>query len=72
MTYADEFDRAFHLEELERQHLLEEVRRSATRMTPTGLCHFCDEVVADHMVFCDTNCRDWYQREQDARRRNKS
>lgn len=65
MTYPDDSDRASHLEELERQHLLEKVPRSATRMTPTGLCYFCDETVADNMVFCDTDCRDWYQHEQD-------
>lgn len=70
MTYPDESDRASHLEELERQYLLEGVRRSAARLIPTGLCYFCDELVADDMAFCDTNCRDWYQNEQDARRRN--
>lgn len=70
MAYPDEFDRASHLEELERKFRLEEVRRSVTRLTPTGRCRFCDDIVSDDQVFCDTDCRDMYQRVQDARRRN--
>lgn len=71
MTYPDEIDRASHLEEMERQHALDGVRRAASQaLNPTGACHFCEDVVGDTDNFCDTECRDLYQREQDARRRN--
>jgi len=35
-------------------------------------CHFCDEAVAVELPFCDVDCRDDYQRERAARRRDGS
>ena len=34
-----------------------------------GRCHFCDEVVAHELVFCDKDCRDDFEKEQAARQR---
>lgn len=31
---------------------------------PNGRCHWCDEIVPDEARFCDTDCRDDWQREQ--------
>ena len=33
---------------------------------PTGECFWCGETVADHMRWCDSECRDQYEREQRA------
>ena len=34
-----------------------------------GYCHYCDEHVAHGALFCNTDCRDDYQTEQEALRR---
>jgi len=41
----------------------------APSMVPDGRCRFCDEVVPHPGVFCDTDCRDDYEKEQAALRR---
>jgi hypothetical protein len=33
-------------------------------------CHFCDEAVAPEALFCDVDCRDDYDKEQDGLRRS--
>jgi len=33
-----------------------------------GRCHWCDEIVADHLRFCDADCRDDYERQLTRRR----
>ena len=35
-----------------------------------GQCHFCAEPLRAGLLFCDRECRDLFEREQDARRRN--
>ena len=47
---------------------LNQVRRAA-RLHSDGRCHFCDEPVPDALLFCDTDCRDDFEREEAARRR---
>ncbi|HWX03202.1 DUF2116 family Zn-ribbon domain-containing protein [Collimonas sp.] len=32
-------------------------------------CHYCDDAVAHGALFCNTDCRDDYQTEQEALRR---
>lgn len=58
----DEFDLASEREELDRENSLR-VRKPAGPQ-PNGRCHFCDEIVDDHSRWCDTDCRDGWQREQ--------
>lgn len=43
--------------------------RRAPDLQPDCRCHFCDEVVAVDLLFCDVDCRDDYEREAAARRR---
>lgn len=72
MKFSDESDRASALEEMERESALAKVRSNMGRsLKPVGRCYFCDDddVVAG-TLFCDNECRDMWQREQDARRRN--
>ncbi|MDE2254325.1 MAG: DUF2116 family Zn-ribbon domain-containing protein [Betaproteobacteria bacterium] len=35
-----------------------------------GQCHFCAEPLRAGLLFCDLECRDLFEREQAARRRN--
>lgn len=35
-----------------------------------GQCHYCAEPLRCGLLFCDLECRDDHEREQDARRRN--
>lgn len=34
-----------------------------------GRCHFCDELIAHGLLFCNADCRDDYDKEQAALRR---
>lgn len=43
---------------------------AANKSVPTGRCFYCDDIVADEHLYCDTYCRDMAEREQQARRRN--
>lgn len=70
MKFSDASDRASHLEELERQHLTEQVRQNIKRMPFTGYCYFCGENTPSPRIFCDVDCRDMYEHEHEARRRN--
>lgn len=36
----------------------------------TGACHWCSELLDRLAIFCCAECRDDWQREQDAKRRN--
>lgn len=58
----DELDLAAERTEMD----LENSRRMRRPMgpQPTGRCHFCDEIVGDHARWCDTDCRDGWDREQ--------
>ncbi|MEO6919565.1 MAG: hypothetical protein ABI171_11230 [Collimonas sp.] len=43
--------------------------RRTPQLEADGYCHYCDEQVAHGALFCNTECRDDYQREQEAFRR---
>jgi len=38
---------------------------------PCGECHYCGEPLNDGRRFCDAECRDDWQRDMDALRRNR-
>lgn len=67
-------DLASDAEERFREAALAERKATATRLLPCGRCHFCDEPIPDGALFCRPDaggaCRDDWQHEQDARRRN--
>lgn len=58
---ADEIDRANDMAELNLAASLA-VRRSA--LVPCGRCHYCDESLRPNVLFCDKDCRDWFEQEQ--------
>ena len=68
---SDVIDMASDRELLDREIALREARRAAEREKLPGLgqCHYCDEETPPGARFCDSDCRDAWQREQAARRR---
>lgn len=64
---ADIIDNANDRIEIEMGRLLQSKRYSA--MQPTGQCHYCSESVRSNLLFCDSECRDEYDREAAIRRR---
>ena len=57
---ADEIDRADQEVELDLARALR--KRRPEGPVANGYCHFCDEPVADEMRWCDTGCRDAWER----------
>jgi hypothetical protein len=43
--------------------------RRTPQLEADGRCHYCDEHVAHGALFCNTDCRDDYEKEQEALRR---
>lgn len=72
MQHGDIVDRANDLAEKELQVRLDAIRQQAnSRPVYTGTCRYCDDAVPEPQTFCaDSDCRDLYQREIDARKRN--
>jgi hypothetical protein len=64
---ADEADQAQFIEERDRKLALQ-VRRP--ELPVTGECHYCGETIRAPRLFCESGCRDDYEREQEARRRS--
>lgn len=63
---ADDIDRT-NDREYSLQHLVEQSRRVASssrkrEITPSGICYECEELVAQPKLFCDTDCRDMYEK----------
>ena len=63
----DEADRAQKMEEQERERAL--LLRKPT-IKSVGFCHNCGDWVHPGMLFCCAECRDDWDREQDAKKRN--
>lgn len=43
--------------------------RSQPALVADGRCYFCDEKIVSHILFCNVDCRDDYEKEQNALRR---
>jgi len=43
--------------------------RKTPQLVADGHCHYCDEDIDHARLFCNTDCRDDYQKEQEAKRR---
>lgn len=62
---ADFADDAEATEELFRSHAL--AARKEVGPPPCGGCHYCSEAVPDGARFCDSECRDEWEREKKIR-----
>jgi len=63
----DDIDRA---QEVEDRHRAAAISARRTVLAPTGECHNCAASVPPGVNFCDADCRDDYDRYQNACRRN--
>jgi hypothetical protein len=63
----DDTDRASEREEQARKDALA-LRMPA--MKPIGRCYWCDSDTHGNALFCSIDCRDDYQKAQDAKKRN--
>ena len=68
----DDIDRAQEREQQIRDAALaDQAHRARHReLIPCGHCHRCDEPVRGDALFCNSYCRDDWERDQAARRRN--
>ena len=69
---SDFADDASEQEEMERELSIAFHRKKTHGLLPVGSCHFCNSQVASTLLFCDGDCRDDWEREQQARIRNGS
>lgn len=67
---TDDADRADDYIEAERQRQIAAARAEAHQQPPAGRCRFCDEELDPWESYCDSDCRDDFEREQAAKRRN--
>jgi hypothetical protein len=65
----DQFDRASELEEKTRAADIA-AALAAKKLKPTHYCHYCYEPVEAALLFCDTGCRDDYEKEARHKRIN--
>ena len=53
----DEIDISAEREQLERESLIEAIRRRrGDKVLPEGMCHHCGEMVHGLKLFCDLDC----------------
>ena len=65
----DDIDRAQAQEEMARDIAIRAAAAGAPVLPATGACHWCDALLPAGARFCDVDCRDGWQREQDASQR---
>ena len=66
---GDIIDQACELEQRLTAAYVQHARSQRDELAATGTCHYCEQSVDATKKFCDAECRDDWQREQDARRR---
>lgn len=66
----DIFDQASEMEEKERERSIANARKPVKKLYPAGFCHYCSERVDAGALFCDIDCSEGWQEEEDARKRN--
>lgn len=66
---ADEFDMASDVEMAERERAIEKAR-NGKKLEATGHCLYCNAELPNTHRWCDAWCREDWQLEQDARKRN--
>lgn len=67
---ADDVDVASENELFNIELAKRNMKANAVQLVSTGCCHNCEEPVSDQQLFCDADCRDDWDKEQAAKRRN--
>jgi hypothetical protein len=65
---ADEIDQANELAELALNVALRNLS-AGPKLTPRGVCYYCEAEVAPQQLFCDKDCADDYEKEQKLKNR---
>ena len=63
-------DIAANREQLDRDLAIRAQSAHKPALVPNGCCYNCDEPVCADAEFCDSNCRDDYERREAAKVRN--
>ena len=66
---SDEFDRASDLEEIHREMAIKNASQKS-QLPDIGHCYYCAEYTPPGRRFCDSECRDGYEAEIAAKKRN--
>lgn len=64
---TDQLDQASDYEEMDKANAL---KKRMPELKAIGFCYNCNDYIHLGQLFCCVECRDDYQREQDARKRN--
>lgn len=65
----DDADRASDREDIARAAAVEAVRARIERLPSLGYCYYCGEALRAGKRFCDSDCRDDYERQEELQRR---
>lgn len=65
----DDADRASDREDIARAAAVEAVRARIERLPSLGYCYYCGEALRAGKRFCDSDCRDDYERQEKMRSR---
>lgn len=68
---TDISDQATIREEQERDINIGLARKQSRQLPYIGVCYYCDARLPEGHRFCDADCRDGYEHEQEAMRRNR-
>jgi hypothetical protein len=66
---SDEIDRASDLEAAYRDQMINNIRQRQ-QLPDIGQCYYCAEFTPPGRRFCDSECRDGYEAEMAAKKRN--
>ena len=68
---TDIFDRASEREQLERDLAISSARKSALSAQATGHCLWCNTELKQGKRWCDAECREDWELEQESRKRHR-
>lgn len=60
----DDADRAAEREDIDREAAVAAIRRRIEAMPSLGYCYYCGEALRAGKRFCDSDCRDDYERQE--------
>ena len=54
------------LMEIQLKEAMYKTQKKAVTLTPVGVCYNCEETIATDRTFCDSDCRDDYEKRKKA------
>lgn len=49
----------------------QKLRSLTTTSVPRGNCLFCEEVIASNLIYCDSDCREGYEKQEQIKQRTR-